>query len=466
MTRKIIPASLACAAAVAGASEARAQEKPNVVIIVADDLGWGDVGYHGSVIKTPNIDRIARSGIELDRYYTAPVSSPTRAGLLTGQYPSRFGIRETVLPPWRVEYGLDLNARTMADVLGENGYRERAALGKWHLGHGSKPYYPLSRGFTHFYGCLNGALDYFTHEREGELDWHNDWESCWDKGYTTDLIAAEAVKCIENYSKGSDPYFVYVAFNAPHTPFQAPEDEIAEHISPEQFAALTKKQQDGYTYRAMVSRMDKGIGKILAAIEKSGEKDNTILLFMSDNGGVAGIPDGSTCKPLRGNKFTEWDGGVRVPAAIWWPKGFKTGTFCDQVTGYIDILPTLADIVGVKKAPAKPYDGISVKDVFAGKTKRITRDMYLGAGAAVNQDYKFVLFGANNKMEIKKDFLAYYPEDKYEQKNHIDEQPKEAARLREYVLKLDAIEPSIKELPYDFGKKGFVAPKEWKISND
>lgn len=215
-----------------------AKQKPNVVIILADDLGWGDVGYHGSTIQTPNIDRLAADGIELDRHYAASVSSPTRAGLMTGRYPSRFGIRETVIPPWR-DYGLPVEERTMADMLADNGYEDRAILGKWHLGHGRLAYYPLNRGFTHFYGHLNGAIDYFNHEREGELDWHNDWDSSYDEGYSTDLLTTEAVRCIEDYSKDG-PYFLYVAYNAPHSPYQAPEDEIAEHIPLEEFNALER----------------------------------------------------------------------------------------------------------------------------------------------------------------------------------------------------------------------------------
>ena len=314
MNRNLLCGSLlgtgACLAAALPAVAAGTGERPNILFIVADDLGWGDVGYHGSVIPTPNIDALAARGIEMNRFYTAPVSSPTRAGLMTGRYPSRFGIRKTVIPPWR-DYGLDPEEQTLADMLAANGYAHRAIVGKWHLGHGRRAYYPLNRGFTHFYGCLNGALDYFTHEREGELDWHNDWESCRDEGYSTDLIADEAVRCIGGYAS-EGPFFLYVAFNAPHTPFQAPEDEIAEHISPEKFAALTPREKDAYTYRAMVTRMDKGVGRILEKLERSSLVENTLVLFMSDNGGIPNLPGGSSCAPLRGHKGREWDGGLRL----------------------------------------------------------------------------------------------------------------------------------------------------------
>jgi arylsulfatase B len=438
-----------------------AQEKPNIIFIVADDLGWGDVSFHGSTINTPNIDRIAKQGIELDRFYTAPVSSPTRAGLMTGRYPSRFGIRKTVIPPWR-KYGLDENEATIANVRAENGYSNRAMLGKWHLGHGRKAYYPLNRGFTHFYGCLNGAIDYFSHHREGELDWHRNWDPSYDKGYSTDLITNEALSCIEKYSK-KGPYFLYIAYNAPHSPYQAPEDEIAEHISPEEFKTLNKKDKDGYTYRAMVTRMDKGIGKILDALRKTGDLDNTLILFMSDNGGVPNLETGSTSLPLRGNKGSEWDGGVRVPAAIYWAKGFKNGRMTDQVTGFVDMLPTIVDIIGAKGKPQRPYDGISIFFVLSGGKQKIERDMYLGVGAAVNSNYKMILAGHNKKMQLKKDFLAYYPNDKYETTSRIADHKPEAKRLKEYIISYDTITPAVKELPYGQGNKGFVAPHEWKI---
>lgn len=443
-----------------------AKQKPNVVIILADDFGWGDVGYHGSTIQTPNIDRLAADGIELDRHYAASVSSPTRAGLMTGRYPSRFGIRETVIPPWR-DYGLPVEERTMADMLADNGYEDRAMIGKWHLGHGRQAYYPLNRGFTHFYGHLNGAIDYFTHEREGELDWHNDWDSCYDEGYSTDLLTAEAVRCIEDYSKDG-PYFIYVAYNAPHSPYQAPEDEIAEHIPLEEFNALEKaKDKNGYTYRAMVTRMDKGIGKILDAIEKSGEKDNTLILFMSDNGGVPGMEPYSTNAPLRGSKFNEFDGGVRVNALISWPKRFKQGgRKVECVTSFVDILPTLADIVGDRKQPKDyPWDGNSLLPLLSGKVETMDRDIYLGVGAAVNNDHKMIIAGRNKGMDLQRDFFIDYAEEPYEAHNSPKElQDPEKQRMKEFIIQYDTITPYWKEIPFGQGKKDFVPPKEWKIT--
>lgn len=440
------------------------EEKPNIVIILADDLGYGDISLHGSRIQTPNIDRIASEGIELCRHYAAPVSSPTRAGLMTGRYPSRFGIRETVIPPWR-EYGLPEGEETIADVLGRNGYENRAMIGKWHLGHGRLAYYPLNRGFTHFYGCLNGALDYFTHERDGELDWHDDWDSCYDKGYTTDLIADEAVECIREYSEDG-PYFLYVAFNAPHSPYMAPEDEIAEHIPLDEFNALEKKKdRNGWTYRAMVSRMDKGIGRILDALEESGQIDNTVILFMSDNGGVPGMEPYSTNKPLRGAKFQEFEGGVRVSGAMYWEKGFmQGGRKIDEVTSFVDILPTLADIIGAEGAPKNPYDGVSIYPLLKGEAETMDRTLYLGVGAAVSRDWKMILAGRNPGLGLEKDFFVDMRSNPYEKGNDMEGHESIAEEMKPFIIQYDTITPIQKELPYGYGKKGFKAPKEWKVT--
>ena len=449
-------------AAALSAFNANAAKKPNIVIIVADDLGWGDVSYHGSVIPTPNIDRLVGEGIELDRFYTAPVSSPTRCGIMTGRYPSRFGIRETVIPPWR-DYGLPENEETMADVLGRNGYENRAAIGKWHLGHSRKAYYPLNRGFTHFHGALNGAFDYFTHERDGELDWHDDWESCYEEGYTTDLIAAETAKCIKEYSK-EGPYFIYTCFNAPHAPYEAPEDEIAKFISPEEFSKLSNKDKKGWTYRAMVSRMDTGVGTILKAIEESGELDNTLILFMSDNGGVPDMEPYCVNRPHRGSKFEEWEGGVRNIAGIYWKGGFKQGgRLVSQVTGFVDLLPTIADIIGAKGAPANPYDGISIYPVLKGRKKNIDRDMYLGVGAGVCEEYKLIRAGKSERMRLKNDFITNIIDNPGEENSkRMKDEPERVKKLRKTVEEGDAIVPFQKEIPYGFGQKGFVPPKEWK----
>ena len=437
-------------------------EKPNVVIILADDLGWGDVGYHGSDISTPHIDRLAATGIRLERFYTAPISSPTRAGLMTGRYPDRFGIRESVLAPW-YDCGLDTTEETIADLLEREGYTNRAMIGKWHLGHCRQAFYPLNRGFTYFYGHLNGALDYFTHKREGELDWHKNWDSSYDEGYTTDLLSDEAVRFIGQQTTGS-PFLLYLAYNAPHSPFQAKPEDIEAYAANPMFAKdkdnLTKEELRRCTYAAMVTCMDKGIGRVYDALERTGLLDNTILLFFSDNG-----PDIGSALPLRGRKFQEWDGGVRTPAVVLWKKGFRqTGTI-DQVTGYVDVVPTICEIIGVKTPPKKELDGISVVSVLKGECKYIKRDMYLGCGTIVNQDYKLILPGKNPSMrEVQEEYFISYKEDPYEKVNSKEANPQEKARLKKLVMAYDAMPRALDDSCFDDEKmKTFVAPFEWKV---
>ena len=387
-------------------------ERPNIVIVLADDLGWGDVGFHGSEIKTPCLDALVGEGVELERFDTSPISTPTRAGLMTGRYPNRFGVRSAVIPPWR-EDGLDENEETMADMLARNGYKNRAIIGKWHLGHTKKVHYPMNRGFSHFYGHLNGAIDYFDLTREGELDWHNDWETCHDKGYSTELITKEAIRCIDAYEK-EGPFMLYVAYNAPHTPLQAQEKDIKLYT--DNFDSLTPKEQKKVTYSAMVSCMDRGIGAIVDALKKKGIMDNTFFIFFSDNG-TAGVP-GSSSGPLRGHKFDEWDGGVHAPAVLYWKKAEKQyKNLSSQVTGFVDLVPTLKDLVGDHSRPKREYDGISILPVLNGKKTCIDRDFYLGHGAVVNKDYKLIRKGMKPGLDLKQDFLVDYKTDPYEKKN-------------------------------------------------
>ena len=433
-------------------------ERPNIVIVLADDLGWGDVGFHGSEIKTPCLDALVGEGVELERFYTSPISTPTRAGLMTGRYPNRFGVRSAVIPPWR-EDGLDENEETMADMLARNGYKNRAIIGKWHLGHTKKVHYPMNRGFSHFYGHLNGAIDYFDLTREGELDWHNDWETCHDKGYSTELITKEAIRCIDAYEK-EGPFMLYVAYNAPHTPLRAQEKDIKLYT--DNFDSLTPKEQKKATYSAMVSCMDRGIGAIVDALKKKGIMDNTFFIFFSDNGN-AGVP-GSSSGPLRVHKFDEWDGGVHAPAVLYWKKAEKQyKNLSSQVTGFVDLVPTLKDLVGDHSRPKREYDGISILPVLNGKKTCIDRDFYLGHGAVVNKDYKLIRKGMKPGLDLKQDFLVDYKTDPYEKKNASAGNEKIVKALYEVALKYDTITPCIPEVPYGKGRDGFKAPKEWKV---
>jgi arylsulfatase B len=449
-------------------------KKPNIIIILADDLGWGDVGFHGSKIMTPNLDKLAKEGVVLNHYYTAPVCSPTRAGLLTGRYPNRYGLRATVVPPWS-DFGVDTTEEYIPQMLKEAGYANRAVIGKWHLGQSKRKYLPLQRGFTHFYGHYNGAIDYFSHKREGELDWHNDEATSYDKGYSTDLLTDEAVKCIKNYSKQS-PFFLYVAYNAPHGPLQAKKEDLLLYGYDETKPAFGKQgggedeNESGVgkgntkyqTYAAMVTCMDRGIGRILNTLKELGIDDNTLVLFHSDNG--AAPNEGSSSGELRGFKFTEWDGGVRAPAIVKWPAAFKGGRTINQVMGYVDVAPTLRQIVGVKAAPPKPYDGISMLSIWKGEQKQIDRNLYLGYGSMVNNKWKIVKANAGNpKMNGTEDMLIDIMKDPSEQNNVRTIHPAVFEKLNVQVAKYDSIKSQVEVPPYGQGRKGYKAPKDWKI---
>jgi len=455
----------AAAMAVGGASRAGkapgAGKRPNIVLIVADDLGWNNVGYHGGVGRTPNIDRLVREGVELDRFYVSPLCSPTRAGLMTGRHPLRMGIGCTVITPWR-RHGMPADERMIPEVLARAGYMRRGCFGKWHLGHSHVRHHPLSRGFTHFYGCYNGAIDYFTHVREKELDWHRGHGPAREEGYATHLITNEAVAFIKA-CKADEPFFVYVPYTAPHSPLQAPEKYLA------MYPKLPEKQQ---AYAAMVTVMDEGIGKILAALDDRGLADDTFVLFFSDNG--AGI--GGDNSPLRGGKATVFEGGVRAAAAARWPNGGVCGgrkVTCHM--GFIDVLPTLMRIAGVKDHGGKPLDGIDVLDEMTGKAKTPARAWYSYVGyggkdqlAVMDGPWKLIYVGPRiletaNLLKHGKVHLFRIHEDPNEQADLAAKHPKVVqallAKLKEYrswhgKTCLDK-DPAT--------RKGFTAPKDWTL---
>ena len=355
-------------------------QNPNIIILLADDLGFGDVGFNGSDIKTPNIDRIAKEGVKLNQFYACPMCSPTRAGLMTGRYPLRFGLMRSVIPPHR-DFGLSVDEQTIADMLGKSGYKYRAIVGKWHLGHRRQEWLPTNRGFTHFEGCYNGAVDYFTQERDGEIDWHINNQPLKREGYTTDLIGKAAIEFINSVPK-NESFFLYVPFTAPHSPFQAkPEDE----------AKYPNRKGLNKTYAGMIDCLDQNVGKILTSLKERGQLDNTFILFFSDNGGV---PEVASNGELRGWKLTPYQGGIRVVAAARWPEaGFTGGKVIEERMGYIDVFPTLMAVANYKGKPKNKLDGINILDEKKGnKLKNRNWFTYLDQGnkkiekLAVNND--------------------------------------------------------------------------------
>lgn len=429
------------------AAATAADSKPNVVILLADDLGWADVGFHGSEIRTPNIDQLARDGTQMNRFYSFPVCSPTRSALMTGRSPMRLGLGYTVIRPWS-NYGLPLGEHTIAQSFQSAGY-QTAMAGKWHLGHSRRSYFPIARGFDHQYGHFNGAIDYFTHDREGGLDWNRDGKSVVEEGYSTDLIAAEATQRIRQRDKAK-PLFLYVPFNAPHSPLQAPKNLM------DKYAHITDERRRKFA--AMVDRMDTGVGAILSALESEGMTKNTIVFFFSDNGGP--IAGGATNTPLRGKKATTFEGGIRVPAVLRWPGVVKAGAICNQVGGVFDLFPTLAAAAGVTPRNKLPFDGRNLWPVIAGKQKAFVRenlffsveDEQTVSHAVHSGQWKLVTVESGG---TRKQMLF-----------RIDADPNEtadlAARNPEIVKKLQtAIDEWVKTQPADTERASAAARGDW-----
>lgn len=343
---------------------------PNVIVIISDDQGYADVGFHGSnEIFTPNIDRIAKNGVVFSEGYVSyAVCSPSRAGLITGRYQNRFGYsRNILLAPNDSLMGLPLSEQTLPDVLNNVDYKTKA-IGKWHLG-AHKSLVPEKRGFDEFFGFLIGGHRYFPEdltlndltEARRQMDGYitkiyDNGKRINTKKYLTEEFSDNAVKFIEDNS--DNPFFLYLSYNAPHTPLQATTKDLErnKHID-------IKKRQ---TYAAMVSSMDDGIGLILDKLEQKNIFENTIVFFFSDNGGVEWY-NFSDNGPLRGIKGDFFEGGIRVPFAMQWPNKIKPGTIYDKPIIALDIFATVASAAKAEKYIKNEIDGVNLMPYLSGK---------------------------------------------------------------------------------------------------
>ncbi len=386
--RSLLPILLSLSAA-AAAFAATPAPKPNIVYILADDMGYADAGFNGGTdIKTPHLDQLARDGANLKSFYAQPVCSPTRAALLTGRYPSHTGVYGVVRPnaPW----GLPLEERTLPQALRSVGY-ETALVGKWHLGESAPAYLPTRRGFDHQYGLWFGNIDYFTHLRDGVLDWHRNDEPSHDEGYTTHLIAREAVQRIRA-KKSGHPLFLYVAFNAVHDPHQVPDSYLAP------YGHLEGVRR---TYAGMLAAMDEAVGQILAALDDAGLRENTLVIFSSDNGGPQ--PGKVTSNgPLRAGKGTIYEGGVRVCASARWPGRIAAGSVIHEPLHIVDWFPTLLKLAGAPSAQTLPVDGRDLWPVLTQGAKSPHEALVLGGtqpgvAAIRSGDWKLLVGAAGKK---------------------------------------------------------------------
>ena len=366
------------------ACESFAASKPNIIVIIADDLGSADVGWRGGEIKTPNLDKLAFGGARLEQFYVQPVCSPTRAALLTGRYPMRHGLQMGVVRPW-AQYGLPLNERTLPQALREAGYTT-AIFGKWHLGHHKPEFLPTRRGFDRQYGHYNGALDHFQHIRDGGFDWHRDDKVSRDEGYTTTLIARETVRFI-NDQKAEKPFFVYVPFSAVHAPLQVPEKYKAPYAHMRPRRAI---------YAGMLACLDEAVGQIVAAVNARGWRTNTLILFSSDNGGPnPGVI--SSNGSLRAGKGTVYEGGVRACAFANWPSQIRSNTVVNAPLHIVDWYPTLLYLAGANTNQTLAIDGRNCWPAITRGASSPHSEILLNAtprnGALRAGDWKLVLNG-------------------------------------------------------------------------
>ncbi|WP_459557331.1 arylsulfatase B [Lacunimicrobium album] len=429
-----------------------AEKKPNIIYFLADDLGRDDVGWRGSPIKTPNLDQLAKSGAELTQFYVQPVCSPTRACLMTGRYPIRYGLQVGVVRPW-ADYGLNTDEYTLPQALKEVGY-ETAIVGKWHLGHAKREYLPTKRGFEHQYGHYNGALDYDTHDRDGGHDWHKDDQPNYDKGYSTTLLGKEAARLVKEKNPDK-PLFLYVPFNAVHSPFQAPGGVI------EQYPELTGNRQK---YAAMLHIMDEAVGEVVAAVEAIGETENTLFLFSSDNGGPN--PGKLTNNGiLRDGKFSVYEGGVRVVAFATWKGKITPGSVVDEPIHIVDMFTTLIKIAGGSTAKSKPLDGHDVWDVIAHGAKSPRTETVLNiapnSGAIRIGDYKLVKKqgrrARNQGDESTGNYELYNIREDIREKTDLAE--KQPEKLKELIARYEVLEASAAK-PHN---EGDAKPPGWTV---
>ena len=338
-------------------STARAVERPNVLIVLSDDQGWGDLSSSGNTnLSTPAIDSLAKDGAVFDRFYVCPVCSPTRAELLTGRYHQRCGVYSTSAGGER----LDLDEKTIAETFKAAGYAT-GAFGKWHNGM-QYPYHPCGRGFDEFYGFCSGHWgDYFDAplEHNGKLVKGN--------GFLTDDFTERAMKFIEQHK--DQPFFCYVPYNTPHSPMQVPDRFYKKFAGLElKMRNCNPKKEDVQHTRAalaMCENIDWNVGRLLKKLDELKLTNNTIVIYFSDNG-----PNGWRWNDgMKGKKGSTDEGGVRSPFLIRWPGQIKAGGKVPQISGAIDLLPTLADMAGIPVASTKPLDGISLKPLLLGKAK-------------------------------------------------------------------------------------------------
>ena len=406
--------------------------KPNFVVIMADDMGYGDAGCYGGKMPAPRLDRMAAEGLRFTDFHSSGnVCSPTRAGLMTGRYQQRAGIPGVINADPKIDahhFGLYPEKEiTFSELLKKAGYAT-AIAGKWHLGY-TREFNPVHHGFNRFRGFVSGNIDYQSHyDRMGTYDWWDGLEQIKEEGYSTHLITRHAIEFIKQNK--DVPFCVYVAHEAVHAPWQGPNDPPERGPNKQKGIRFADRDR---ALQEMFAEMDTGIGQILDTLDSLDLASNTLVFFLSDNG-----PAGGSSGPLRGRKGSNWEGGHRVPAVAWWPGKVAAGGTTDELTISLDLMPTMLAMAGVKVPEGHRLDGIDLTGVLTGGAKIPDRQLFWNGKAMRDGAWKLILGGKG----AAKDAVGLYDlgRDLGETRNLAEEQPELAAKMK---LALEAWEKEV-----------------------
>ena len=401
-------------------------KQPNIVLIMADDLGYGDIACYGNTeYQTPNIDRLTAEGIKFTDYHSnGAVCTPTRAALLTGRYQQRSGLEGVIYVKGDTRsVGMSVDELTIADILKQSGYKT-GMFGKWHLGY-QKKYFPVNNGFERFYGYVSGNVDYISHyDNAGIYDWWSQTDSIYEEGYVTDLITDKALDFID-VNKDS-PFFVYIAHEAPHWPYQGRNDK-ADRFPNVDFKGHGSRLDKKGAYKEMVEVMDENVGRVMDKISQLGLDENTLFIFCSDNGGVDSLGNNL---PFAKHKATLWEGGHRVPASVMWKGKIESGQVKDQTVLSMDWFPTILSVAGIENCPVE-LDGVDLRGHLLNSEKlddRIVFWRYRGQKAVRQGDWKY--------METKEgEYLFNLKDDLGETNNLLSTQNKKGEELKKSLNK-------------------------------
>ncbi len=434
MIRSLLGTVVICSVFVGFLSAEEVRSRPNIIFILTDDQGWADIGYHDSDVRTPNLDRLAAEGKRLNQHYAYPTCSPTRVALLSGRYPSRYD----VLTPLGATTHMKGSDAHLPQALHASGYRTHLS-GKWHIGE-TPEHRPLGYGFSTTYGYLRGQIDPYTHRYKfgDHLTWHRNDEFIEEDGHVTDLITEEAIRVIE--ADGDKPFFLYVAHHSPHYPLNEPPKWIAPYE--ETIDDIWRRH-----YAAAISHVDHEVGRIMDALERTGKRQNTLIIYSSDNGGQRSwsapereyngryaphVTLGNN-EPLRGWKGDVYEGGIRVPAFVHWPGVLDAGRILDLPTHTCDWAPTLVALAGAKPIEPVPFDGVDIWPLLSDAAHQPERrTLYWrtpGKSAIREGDWKLITDRNHQKPE-----LFNLADDPYEQTDLAAEHPQ---RVKSLTKRLD-----------------------------